>query len=254
MFRRRRSADVGRNWPEDGDQELADEEFDGEAYEEPDEDESPAEAPRAEGGPWDAGEPYPQRDRVDLGSLHVPVGPEHEIQLVMAEQHGAWVTIGHGDSEMQVQAFAAARRAALWDDVRAEIIREVGDAGGTSEEIQGSFGTELLAQVPAEPGQPASGLRLVRFIGVDGPRWFVRGLFTGPAASGGEPAALLEEIFRDVVVVRGEHPVPPREILELRLPPEARKAFEEQAAAAEENRFQTDLNPFDRGPEFTETR
>ncbi len=254
MFRRRRSADVGRNWPEDGDQELADDEFDGEAYEEQNEDESPAEASRAEGGPWDAGEPYPQRDRVDLGSLQVPVGPEHEIQLVMAEQHGAWVTIGHGESEVQVQAFAAARRAALWDDVRAEIIREVGDAGGTSEEIQGSFGTELLARVPAEPRQPASGLRLVRFIGVDGPRWFVRGLFTGPAASGGEPASLLEEIFRDVVVVRGEHPVPPREILELRLPPEARKAFEEQAAAAEENRFRTDLNPFDRGPEFTETR
>jgi len=26
------------------------------------------------------------------------------------------------------------------------------------------------------------------------------------------------------------------------------------AAAAEEIRFQSDLNPFDRGPEFTETR
>ncbi len=57
------------------------------------------------------------------------------------------------------------------------------------------------------------------------------------------------------MVVRGEHPVPPRDILELRLPPEAQKAFEEQAAAAaEENRFQPDLNPFERGPEFTETR
>ena len=109
--------------------------------------------------------------------------------------------------------------------------------------------------MPAEQGQPASGLRLVRFVGVDGPRWFLRGLFTGPAAGGGEPAGLLEEVFRDVVVVRGEHPVPPRDILELRLPPEAQKAFEEQqAAAAEENRFRPDLNPFDRGPEFTETR
>jgi hypothetical protein len=48
--------------------------------------------------------------------------------------------------------------------------------------------------------------------------------------------------------------VPPRDILELRLPPEARQAFEEQAAAAEENKFRTDLNPFERGPEFTETR
>jgi hypothetical protein len=49
--------------------------------------------------------------------------------------------------------------------------------------------------------------------------------------------------------------VPPREILELRLPPEAQQALEQQQAAAEEeNRFGGDLNPFERGPEFTETR
>jgi hypothetical protein len=204
-------------------------------------------------GPWDVGEPYPGRDRVDLGSLRVPVGPDHEIQLVMAEQHGAWVTVRQGGSELQLQAFAAARNGALWDDVRAEIAAEVLGAGGRGEERPGPFGVELLAQVPAEPGQPASGLRLVRFVGVDGPRWFLRGLFTGPAAAGGGPARSLEDVFRDVVVVRGEHPVPPRDILELRLPPEARQAFEEQAAA-EESRFHTDLNPFERGPEFTETR
>jgi Protein of unknown function (DUF3710) len=256
VFRRRRSADVGRNWPgepEDG-QALADDDFDAEADDEPADEEWSTEAPRAEGGPWDAGEPFPSRPRVDLGSLQVPMGPEHEIQLVMADQHGVWVTVRHGDSEMQVQAFAAPRRGLLWDDLRAEAAREISEAGGKSQEALGPFGTELLAQVPAEPGQPASGLRVVRFIGVDGPRWFLRGLLTGPAAGGGEPASLLEEIFRDVVVVRGEYPVPPRDILELRLPPEAQKAFEEQAAAAEENRFRTDLNPFERGPEFTETR
>jgi Protein of unknown function (DUF3710) len=257
VFRRRRSADVGRDWPsepEDG-QDLADDEFDDEAYDEPDSEEWSAGDPRAEGGPWDAGESFPSVPRVDLGSLQVPMGPEHEIQLVMADQHVAWVTVRHGDSEMQIQAFAAARRGALWEDVRTEIVREVHDAGGDSEEIQGSFGTELLARVPAVAGQPTSGQQLVRFVGVDGPRWFLRGLFIGPAAGGGEPASLLEEIFRDTVVVRGEHPVPPRDILELRLPPEAQKAFEEQqAAAAEENKFRTDLNPFERGPEFTETR
>jgi len=71
VFRRRRSADVGQDWPaelEDG-QELADDEFDDEAYDEPAQDEWPAEPPRAAGGPWDAGEPFPARDRVDLGSL-----------------------------------------------------------------------------------------------------------------------------------------------------------------------------------------
>jgi hypothetical protein len=239
VFRRRRSADADRD------------EFD---YDEP---EQPAGNPRAEGGPWDAEEPFPALDRVDLGSLQVPIGPEHEIQLVMAEQHGAWVTIRYRESEVQIQAFAAARRGALWDDVRAEIAAEVTTAGGRSQETEGSFGIELMAQVPAEPGQGAGepgGMRLVRFVGVDGPRWFVRGLFSGPAADGGDQADLLEEVLRDVVVVRGEHPVPPREILELRLPPEARQALEEQAAADEENRFGGDLNPFERGPEFTETR
>jgi Protein of unknown function (DUF3710) len=242
VFRRRRSEDADRD------------QFD---YDEP---EQPAGVPRAEGGPWDAEESFPALERVDLGCLQVPVGPEHEIQLVMAEQHGAWVTVRYRESEVQIQAFAAARRGALWDDVRAEIAAEVDAAGGRSQEIEGSFGIELMAQVPAEPGQPmkgageVGGMRLVRFVGVDGPRWFLRGLFTGPAADGGEQADLLEEVFRDVVVVRGEHPVPPREILELQLPPEAQQALEEQAAAEQENRFRGDLNPFDRGPEFTETR
>jgi len=236
VFRRRRSADADRD-------ELE--------YDEP---EQPVGTPSAEGGPWDAAEPFPELERVDLGSLQVPVGPEHEIQLVMAEQHGAWVTVRHQESEVQIQAFAAARRSSLWDEIRVEIAAEVGSAGGRSQESEGPFGTELIAEVPAEPGQPASGMRLVRFVGVDGPRWFVRGLFTGPAAGGGEPAALLEEVFSQVVVVRGEHPVPPREILELQLPPEARQALEEQAAAEQENRFHGDVNPFERGPEFTETR
>ncbi len=254
MFRRRRSADAGRPVPGDSDQELSGDELD---YGESSDDEAegqPAAAVGAEGGPWDAGEAFPAQERVDLGSLQVPVGPEHEIQLVMAEQHGAWVTVRYRESEVQIQAFAAARRSTLWDDVRTEIAAEVHTAGGRSQELEGSFGTELMAQVPTEPGQPASGMRQVRFVGIDGPRWFVRGLFTGPAADGGEQAELLEDVLRNVVVVRGEHPVPPRDILELRLPPEARQALEEQAAAEEENRFRGDLNPFDRGPEFTETR
>ena len=124
-----------------------------------------------------------------------------------------------------------------------------------------------------EPGQPASGMRLVRFVGVDGPRWFLRGLLAGAAAVDPAAAAPLEAVFRETVVVRGDHPVPPRELLELRLPAEAAAALEAQAQAQaeqaqagqgqgqgeaqpeeERSRFATPLNPFERGPEFTETR
>jgi Protein of unknown function (DUF3710) len=212
-------------------------------------------------GPWDVDEQHPELPRVDLGSLQVPVLEGTDIQLVFAEQHGAWVTVRHQLSELQLQAFAAPKRSGLWDEVREEIAAEIASTGGRSEEQQGPFGTELLAHVPAEPGQPGSELRAVRFVGVDGPRWFLRGLFAGQAAADTGAAAPLEAVLREVVVIRGEQPMPPRDLLELRLPPEAAAALEEQQAQAqaqqdeqEQNRFTAAPNPFQRGPEMTETR
>jgi hypothetical protein len=208
-------------------------------------------------GPWDVADPHPELPRVDLGSLQVPVLEGTDIQLVFAEQHGAWVTVRHQLSEMQLQAFAAPKRNGLWEEVRGEIVAEIAGAGGESAEREGPFGIELVAQVPAEPGQPASGLRPIRFVGVDGPRWFLRALLIGAAAADPGAAAPLEAVFSQVVVVRGEHPMPPRDLLELRLPAEAAAALEEQARAQqaqEQNRFTTAPNPFDRGPEMTETR
>ena len=263
MFRRRRDRqekDDAAEWAEPSDAEdyadHSDESGDDSA------EQAAAQPLRDGGGPWDANEPFPERDRVDLGSLRVPVGPGHEIQLIMAEQHGAWVTARYGESELQVQAFAAARNDALWDDVRAEITAEIESAGGSSSESDGLFGVALDAEVPAEPGNRESGMRSVRFVGVDGPRWFLRGLFSGPAAAGGGDADVLEDVFRDIVVNRGEHPVPPRDLLELRLPPEAVQALAEQQAQQEQEqgpeqeqgRDWGDINPFERGPEFTETR
>jgi hypothetical protein len=208
-------------------------------------------------GPWDVTDPHPELPRVDLGSLQVPVLEGTDIQLVFAEQHGAWVTVRHQLSEMQLQAFAAPKRSGLWDDVRGEIGTEIAGTGGQSAEREGPFGTELLAQVPAEPGQPGSGVRPLRFVGVDGPRWFLRALFAGAAAVDPAAAAPLEAVFSQVVVVRGDQPMPPRDLLELRLPAEAAAALEEQAKAQQEeqqNRFGTVPNPFERGPEMTETR
>jgi hypothetical protein len=246
VFGRRRTAgdrDRGRN--------LGDEVT---AAEEAAVDEAPGEQ---QAGPWDVSDPHPELPRVDLGSLQVPVLEGTDIQLVFAEQHGAWVTVRHQLSEMQLQAFAAPKRSGLWDEVRGEIAAEIAGTGGQSAEQEGPFGTELVAQVPVEPGQPASGIRPIRFAGVDGPRWFLRALFAGAAAADPAAAAPLEAVFSQVVVVRGEHPMPPRDLLELRLPAEAAAALEEQAKAQQEEqrgRFNQTPNPFQRGPEMTETR
>ena len=203
--------------------------------------------PQRESGPWDADEPYPERERVDLGGMQLPIGPGFEVQLNVAGDQIVGAVILVDGSALQVHAFAAPKSTGIWDEVRGELKREVTAGGGTAEEVEGPFGTELAAQV-----KQGDGLHPVRFCGIDGPRWFLRAVFSGKAAIDADAARPLEDVVRDIVVVRGDGPMPPKEPIELRLPPEARHAMEQQQAAAEDRR--PDLDPFRRGPEITETR
>lgn len=205
-------------------------------------------APEVPDGPWDATDDVPEAERLDLGSLRVPVRDDMEIQISVAENQATWVTVVRGDSGLQLQAFAAPKSDGLWDEVRQEIAEEVTKTGGKAEETTGPFGAELRAWV-ASPGAGAA--QPTRFLGVDGPRWFLRGVITGPAARKEDLAKPLERVFAGVVVVRGDHPVPPRDLLEIQLPEEARQALGEQE---EPEPGGWPGSPFERGPEITETR
>jgi hypothetical protein len=206
-------------------------------------------------GPWDAEQDVPDQERIDFGSLLVPTSEGIEVQVSVVENQPAWVTVMHGESGLQLQAFAAPKSGGLWDEVRQEIAAEVARNGGQYAEANGPFGVELRARIsPADPvhGGRQGALEPVRVLGVDGPRWFLRGLISGPAASHEARARPLEQVFAAVVVVRGDHPVPPRELLEIRLPDEALQALGQQPPEPEEGRWP--LGPFERGPEITETR
>ena len=204
-------------------------------------------------GPWDVADDLPAGERIDCGSLLIPVREEFDVQINVAEELGAWVAIVHGESGMQLQAFAAPRSGGLWEDVRGEIAANIAEAGGSSQEVAGPNGPELHASVPGgDPTAPGTELVPVRFIGVDGPRWFLRAVVSGPAAANPDLGAAFEEILTDVVVVRGDHPLPPKEQLEIRLPEDVQRAVEAQLAEQEPGwELQ---NPFERGPEITETR
>jgi uncharacterized protein DUF3710 len=214
-------------------------------------------------GPWDGAGDYPEAQRMDFGSLLVPMHDGFDIQVNLDDQAGMWVAVVWQDSALQLQAFAAPKTSGLWDEVRAEIADEVAKAGGQSQDADGPFGPELLARLT--PGGPGTAPVPMRFMGADGPRWFLRGLLTGPAAERPELARPFEELFADVVVVRGDHAAPPRNSLEIQLPDEARQAIEQQMEAEQAESgtpppgMLTDasglpVNPFERGPEITETR
>ncbi|MCT9929517.1 DUF3710 domain-containing protein [Planotetraspora sp. A-T 1434] len=205
-------------------------------------------APTRTTGPWDVQDSYPEAERVDLGGLHLPIGPGFEVQLSLAGEHIDGAVVLVDESALQVHAFAAPKRSGIWDEVRAELAREVTAAGGTVQEQEGPFGVELAAKVPGQGQSGSTGPQPVRYIGVDGPRWFLRAVISGRAAIDAAAAETLESVVRGVVVVRGDEPMAPKEPIQLRLPAEARQAMEQQAAQQEE------FKPFERGPEITETR
>lgn len=194
-------------------------------------------------GPYDVSEIENQDGYVDLGALLI--APREGLQLRLeveeATQRVVAVTMDLAGSSLQLQAFAAPRSEGLWDEIREQIGQSVGSQGGQVDEIEGHFGIELVAKLPA--GDGSEGYRVARFIGVDGPRWFLRGVLGGEAALDRAAAAGLEELFRQIVVVRGENPMPPRDLLQLRLP-------KDTAATAPQGT--PEFEQPERGPEITQ--
>jgi hypothetical protein len=191
-------------------------------------------------GPWDeADAPDDGIARIDLGSIRLPALPGMDLRVELnPQQKVIGATLRAGESLLQVSAFAAPRAGGIWDDVRSDLATSASGQGGSLRQAEGPFGPELTGSIlmapPPQPGQttpPQPVRRPARFLGVDGPRWFLRGLITGPAADNPEAAAALETAFRGIVVVRGSEPMPVREQLPLTLPPQAAAQLARQQAA-----------------------
>ena len=212
---------------------------------------SSADYDRATLGPFDVSEQDTGSGYIDLGALRINATEGLQLRLEVEERSKRViaVTLDLAGSTLQLQAFAAPKTEGLWDEIREQIGTSVGSQGGTVEERPGRLGTELLAKLPAQTPDGQAGYRVARFVGVNGPRWFLRGVFGGPAALEQGAAAPIEKLFRSVVVARGDHPLPPRELLQLRLPKDATAGPPTAATPA-----RPDLNPLERGPEITETR
>ena len=221
-----------------------------------------------ERGPWDVEDEnvLDYDEYLDMGSYYLPFlkGIELRVKANRATQQVLGTTITYGSSSVEIEAFAAPKTLGLWNDVRADLI----EANKDAKEVEGVFGTELALPVTVKGGRKV----LTRIVGVDGPRWMLRGIFSGKAATDpeGEEAKALNQFFADIVVERGDNPLAPRDLIPMHPPvaPAERKAAK---AAAEEAEQKTEIpgkpkGPFDsdqqvevkttlsRGPMFSEVR
>ena len=146
-------------------------------------------------GPWDAEEaPRDGRLRLDLGSVQLPVprgarlkaepdpsGPLRAVHAMVPE------------GRLTVSAFAAPRTGGLWPELVEELAAQLQKEGATIRRDRGEWGRELVAR---------NGTTVARVIGVEGPRWMLRGVGTGPVEHALKLHGLLREMLRGTVVVR----------------------------------------------------
>ncbi|MDO4243425.1 MAG: DUF3710 domain-containing protein [Actinomyces sp.] len=204
----------------------------------------------ATGGPWDSATAPADSEgtvRVDLGSLRVPAVDGMQIRL---ESPGAGTEAGAvvlvlGGSSLELRAFAAPRSAGIWEELREDITAELTRTRASHKVLTGPHGPEILAQVPVRGPDGHDSTVAVRFIGVDGPRWFLRGVLQGRAATDETASRALREVLAGVVVVRDGAARPPREILPLHPP---------GAGAVPEAEDLPGLDPLAPGPTIAEVR
>ena len=150
MFRRRRRG-AGAVTAQDADRAAAEDALSADTADDEPVGE-PAKTPRPD-GPLDISEIDPAESgvaRVDLGGLHVRIGPAMKLQVQVDERsgNGTAVMVVHEGAAVQLIAVAAPRSSGLWEQTRLQVATEARRRGGTVTEAPGPFGTEVRIVVP----------------------------------------------------------------------------------------------------------
>lgn len=197
-----------------------------------------------EHGPYDITEVSGDDDRIDFGVLRVPKFPGAKIQFTInrrtRDAMGALIQFDGG--QMQLNVYAAPKSRSLWADIREELVTSVKADGGTASYREGFFGPEVEARVPRKDVKET---RHVRYVGVDGPRWFLRATLEGQAVVNPAVREKFYEFMKDVVVVRGQEPHPVRDLIMLTIPESAQAKVDEKLGVPSLPK---------RGPEISEIR
>ncbi|MDV6014457.1 DUF3710 domain-containing protein [Haloechinothrix sp. LS1_15] len=173
-------------------------------------------------GPYDVAEaPQDSVPRMDLGSVRVPVPEGAQIQVEMDQSSGkvraVHVVTPHG--QVTISAYAAPRSGEIWPEVSEELGEQLRSDGATVVRTTGPWGPELSVQM---------GKNALHFVGVDGPRWMLRGVIAGPGQLAERAPETLRRLMRDTVVVRGDGPMPVRNPLPIKLPEAVAKHIAER--------------------------
>jgi hypothetical protein len=183
--------------------------------------------PEFEGDLFEYAGPHDEADapddgltRLDLGSVRLPVPDGAQLQVEMDQSRAVRaVHVVTPVGQLTVNAYAAPKSGGLWREVCGELAEQLRTDGAKVRSAAGEWGQELVATL----GDVA-----LRFVGVDGPRWMLRGVVAGPPDLAEQSVHALHDLVRGTVVVRGTQPMPVRTPLPIELPPSIAQHIEAQ--------------------------
>jgi len=159
---------------------------------------------------------------IDLGCLQIPTLDDLEIQVDVdtASNNIVSISLVLPHSVASVQVFAAAKNEDSWPSVRDAIVAGLAEQHVESMIELGRFGTEIHCVMPTQDHDRRTVVQPVRFVGMSGPRWFLRAVIGGDAAVFPEAKDNMDEVLASIIVVRGDHAMAPGEPLVFSLPVE----------------------------------
>lgn len=200
-------------------------------------------------GPFDYSDVEDTEEYLDFGSILVKPVPGLQVRMDVEQsnQRVIAVSLELAESRVQLMAFSSSKSASLWPGISDKIKSDIKAQNGEIYQRDGEYGQELLAQVPQQLPDGRAGHVALRFVGIDGPRWFLRAVIGGAAIGDEEASKAIDDLVRSVVINRGDKPLPPQELLPLSVPSNAQARPE----APEDDQSQAPQRP-ERGPEITQ--
>ena len=194
-------------------------------------------------GPWDVSEldeskPAHTAPRLDLGGLRIrpATGMKVQMQVDQASGKATSVLLVSDAAAVQLMVIAAAKSKPLWPQTKRALQSDADRKKGTAQDGKGPWGPVLRMSIPTTTSDGKHCMQPSVVLGIDGRRWMIRATMIGKAATDQTVMNQMMGIVQDTIVVRGDEPMAPGEVIALTPPPRPESAAPaENAGAADDS-------------------
>lgn len=155
---------------------------------------------------------------IDLGALVIGVPKGRDLNVALDPNGQPEFHVVTKVSRVIPRVFAAPKSAGQWRTMVTDMREQLEQQGADVSVVDGPWGRELVAEMPGA---------VFRAVGVDGHRWTAEVRIMATPELADQAAEEGREVFRHLMVNRGDGPMPVKEQLALTIPEEIQAALDQ---------------------------